>query len=82
MVAQGRMVAQGHRKGDEDPELANMWAESEGAFLAQLSGKAEVLPHFCFSNTICLTSDPLASENCKCCVDLWEGERTEREQES
>ena len=42
------MAAQGHHKGDEDPELANVWSESEGAFLAQLSGKAQVPPYFCF----------------------------------
>lgn len=74
------MAAQGHCKGDEDPHLANMWAESDGAFLAQLSGKAEVPPRSCFSNTMSLTFDTLASENSKCCLDLWEVER-EREGE-
>lgn len=56
-----------------------MLAESEGAFLAQLSGKAEVLLHSYFSNTVSLTFDTLAPENCKWCLDSW---AVERKQES
>lgn len=69
------MATQGHYKGDEDPKLANRWAESDGMFLAQLSGKAEVPSHSCVSNVMSLTFDTLASENSKCCLDLWEVER-------
>lgn len=56
-----------------------MWVEPGGAFLTQLSGKAEVPPHFCFSNTTSLTLDTSASGNCNCCLDSRE---VEREQES
>lgn len=56
-----------------------MWVEPGGTFLTQLSGKAEVPLHFCFSNTVSLTLDTLASGNYNYCLDSWE---VEREQES
>lgn len=48
------MASQGHHKGAEDPKPASCGAESEGTFLVQLFGKAEVPLRSWFSNTMLL----------------------------